>query len=654
MEIKIDINQIDNHFILTGSIILLKNNKRAKMYLKDNLKANIEDSLILIPYKNEDKEYILTNIREMILKYSLKETLSISIQKILSDYFQEEQNFEVFSEQALNIRNNNFKIEDFSEFKESLEQNMRNRTLYKLQLLSAYHLAFSQNACNFSVPGSGKTSIVYAAYTYLKNLNKENPKYVDRILIIGPLSSFGPWENEYEECFGKEVKSKRLSGNLSKHEKSKYFYSFEPAELTLMSYQAVNSILEDLIYFIKNNNVMVVLDEAHKIKNTDGGIVAESVLAISKFCKSRVVLTGTPAPNGYEDLINLFQFLWPSKEIIKYAKYHLKEMSKDPSDIKVADLIKDISPYFIRIKKSDLHLPPAINNPPIILDMGHHQRSIYEFIEKKYLDYFVDKTNSNDIRGALIKARLVRLTQAATNPSLLSKPIDQYFIEQGLSDRTYIDDSEIINKIINYNKLEIPIKFQYILNLVNKIVQAKQKVIIWAIFIQNMHDLKTYLKNNNIESRLLYGDTPVETDSKNNTIDTRESIIKEFHNFNSEFNVIIANPFAVSESISLHKACHNAIYLERTFNAAQFIQSKDRIHRYGLKPNDQINYYYLLSNNSIDQTIHDRLEFKETRMNEIIESQSIPLFSLIDEDDFEKDDIKALINDYVNRSFKTK
>lgn len=51
---------------------------------------------------------------------------------------------------------------------------------------------------------------------------------------------------------------------------------------------------------------MVVLDEAHKIKNTHGGIMAASTMVLASKAVSRVVLTGTPAPNGYEDLYNLF------------------------------------------------------------------------------------------------------------------------------------------------------------------------------------------------------------------------------------------------------------------------------------------------------------------------------------------------------------
>ena len=42
---------------------------------------------------------------------------------------------------------------------------------------------------------------------------------------------------------------------------------------------------------------------------------------------------------------------------------------------------------------------------------------------------------------------------------------------------------------------------------------------------------------------------------------------------------LIALPQACSESISLHKACQNAIYYDLNYNAAEFLQSLDRIHR---------------------------------------------------------------------------
>lgn len=648
--IHIQIDENEKKFILKGNVEKLINSRRAKTYIKDYLDSDISYSdRIYIYYEDEEKEIVLTKIREMLVKFNLLEQTSDIVKEVLSDYFQEEINFENFKGKAYSIRNNHCDNVDFKNFTDSLYKNLSNRGLYELQLLSAYHLAFSQNACNFSVPGAGKTSIVYGAYAYLSNLAQDNPKYINKLLVIGPLSSFGPWENEYYECFGIKPATKRLSGGISKNEKIDYLRGYNTSEITLISYQGIINVVDDIKIFLKKNKVMVILDEAHKIKNTDGGIIADSVLEIAKYCKSRVILTGTPVPNGYEDLFNLYKFIWPNKDIIKYHLYQLKSMSSNLNDSRIGDLIDNISPFFIRIKKSDLKIPKAINNPPIIVNMGPIQRKIYNFIEKEYMKYFIKENRTrSDFKSYISKSRLIRLMQVATNPALLKKPVDEYYINQGLSSSTFIDDSEIINKILSYEKIEIPSKFVKVGELIKMIINRNEKVIIWTTFIQNTLELSDYLLSIGIKSKLLYGEIPVDMNDCNENIDTRESIIKEFHKENSEFKVIVANPFSVAESISLHKACHNAIYLERTFNASHFIQSKDRIHRYGLEKDDVINYYYLLSDNSIDETIHERLNFKEERMNLIIESEPIPLFNNINEE-FADEDIRTLIRNYVNR-----
>lgn len=196
----------------------------------------------------------------------------------------------------------------------------------------------------------------------------------------------------------------------------------------------------------------------------------------------------------------------------------------------------------------------------------------------------------------------------------------------------------------------IPSKFKECLNLVRRLIDNGEKVVIWTIFIKNIESLQEYLNSNGIQCRILYGATPVAEGSMEDDAysRTREGIVKEFNNPDSKFKVIIANPFAVAESISLHKACHNAIYLERSFNCAHYLQSKDRIHRYGLPANTITNYYYILSKDSVDETIHNRLALKEQRMLELIENMPIPLFdNVTDEGD---NDIKAIMNDYVKRT----
>ena len=653
-EIKINIDSTNAYYLLKGDIEKLKSKRRAYLFLRDYLNADCSNNdYIKIPFEVQEREGVLQDIQKIIKKFGFQENLSENVKNILKDYFQEEENFREFSRKAYTIRNNELDDEhtkEFEEFTNILIDNLPARRLYELQLLSAYHLAFSQNACNFSVPGSGKTSIVYGAYAYLKNLPKDDQKHVNRLLIIGPLSSFGPWESEYEECFGIRPTSKRLAGGVSKDERIDHFYSSNPAEISLLSYKGVINMLEDLIFFLKKFKVMVVLDEAHHIKNIEGGTIATSVLSIAKYCKARVVLTGTPAPNGYEDIYNLFNFIWPNKRIIQYHLFQLKDMSSNRNDSRVDKLIKGVSPYFIRIRKSNLDIPNPLNHPPTWVKMGDVQREIYEYIESSYMPYFMRQEANQNMGNLFAKARLIRLMQVSTNPALLQRPIDEFFIEQGISNETFIDDSEILGQILNYKNLETPKKFLVAGELINEIIQQGEKVIVWATFVQNISDFQDYLSSIGIESKILYGATPIEQNEPDENIETRESIIREFHKDDSSFKVIIANPFAVGESISLHKACKNAIYLERTFNAAHFIQSKDRIHRFGLKPDDRINYYYVLSDNATDRTIHERLEYKERRMMEIIENEPIPLFSILESED--TNDIKALIKNYVNQSTK--
>ena len=197
------------------------------------------------------------------------------------------------------------------------------------------------------------------------------------------------------------------------------------------------------------------------------------------------------------------------------------------------------------------------------------------------------------------------------------------------------------------------IKVLELIKKINTHKGPKGKVIIWSIFVQNIHDLKEYLIDNGVECELLYGAIP--TNKTEADVPNREEIIDQFHQIDCPFKVIIANPFAVGESISLHKACHNAIYLEKSFNAAMYMQSKDRVHRYGLSSNDIINYYYLISDDSIDQVIHDRVLEKEKRMLGIIEHEEIPLLNM-NMDEYEennKDDIQAIIRDYHARKTTT-
>ena len=657
----------ENCYILTGNIDLIKNQRRAKSNF-ESYDANFDlDNKITIPFSTEenpndfnDEERQYKAILKLFKKFDIEFEKTEQVKDFVAEIDQENENFKEFSLKAENIRNNIHEDDNFKNFTTVVSDEL-SRELYPLQLLSSYHLAFSQNACNFSVPGAGKTAIVYGAYAYLKSLPIEDLKHIDRLLIISPLAAFGPWKDEYKECFNRNTSVKELVG-VPASDRKNHFYSSQYTEITLISYQSasnesdVNSIKD----FLRRNKAMLVLDEAHRIKNIEGGKWAEAVLSIAKYANSRIILTGTPAPNGYQDLYNLYKFIWPNQDVIGYPVNYLQELnvSNTPSvKQNIKTLINRISPFFIRVKKTDLGLPPPIENQPIMVKMSKTQRTIYDYIEQKYIDSFETENNNSSFINKLKKAKLIRLMQCMTNPNLLSKVLESYLTEEGLPNNLNVDDRDIMQLIKSYNpQQETPPKFIKILELLKKISAkngANGKVIIWSIFIQNIHDLKKYLKINGIECELLYGEIPV--DKTEVDVPNREEIIKQFHQSDCPYKVIIANPFAVGESISLHKACHNAIYLEKSFNAAMYMQSKDRIHRYGLGKNDIINYYYLISEDSIDQVIHDRVLEKERRMLDVIEGEKIPLLNMNMEDSEEADDndIMAIIKDYHARKVIT-
>lgn len=658
--ISIDLDIAKSEMYLYGDIDQLKGNRFVWRYIKDYLHPTIDTDRICVPIGDRETVKLLSDIRAMLKKYGFDEIQSDTSEQVLKDFYEGERKFSEFSQKALHIRNNDCVSDEFKAFTDSVVRNIPARSLYPLQLLSAYHLAFAQNACNFSVPGAGKTSIVYGAYTYLKNLADDDPKKVDQLLIIGPLSSFGPWELEYVECFGKTPKVKRLISGLSRDKKIDYLYSRHTAELTLISYASLAALQEALTFFLKYNRVMIVLDEAHKAKNSSGGVTARAVLEISKYCSARAVLTGTPSPNGYEDLYNMFKFIWPMKNIIGFEVNQLRDMTTRTNDARVGRMIDNIAPFFIRIKKSDLNIPAAIVHPAIEVEMGPAQRRIYDFIERKYIDAMLEEgitDISSRFKALLIQARMMRLMQAATNPAMLKTPLNEFIEDDECPQEAYqaVNDADVLKEIMGYGTIETPAKYLAVKKLIEKILASGGKVVVWATFIHTILELKEYLAQHSITSQELYGAIPVEqegiAEEADEQILTRERIVREFQREDCPYRVIIANPFAVAESISLHKACHNAIYIERSFNAAHFVQSKDRIHRYGLKPNDETHYYFIIARDSIDETIDARLTEKERRMTEIMESMPIPLFDNVSSD-MGDEDIKALIQNYVRRTKK--
>ena len=127
------------------------------------------------------------------------------------------------------------------------------RQLKSYQEQGFYHLISHKNAANFSVPGSGKTSVVYAAYSYLKE-----KAVVDKLIVVGPRSSFLPWEEEAIGCFGEPIITARLSGE--KPVRDSIYLLAEKYELFLCTYQTATNDIYELSRMLAKYKFMMVVD----------------------------------------------------------------------------------------------------------------------------------------------------------------------------------------------------------------------------------------------------------------------------------------------------------------------------------------------------------------------------------------------------------
>lgn len=476
----------------------------------------------------------------------------------------------------------------------------------KSQVKSINHIISVSNTANFSVPGSGKTMISLAAYSVLKSKG-----IVDRLLVIGPLSCFLTWEEEYKKCFKVSPKSIRITGQPE--DRVKLYGRSENTDIFLMTYHMLKYEEGRLQDLLKKHKFFMILDESHHIKSFHEGIHANVVRKIGKYAKRRLILSGTPVPNGLEDLWSQFTFLWPNEKLLGTKAAFKARLARNSGSIK-----EILDPLFIRINKNDLNIPPPeIERIRVKLTDEHYE--FYYELAKSFL-YDASKLRSKEEKMKFYRICMAWLIQSIDDPNKLM--LNENF-------RTIAHSNpKLVTALSNYNKNPNPKKITLSKNLIDKNIADGQKSIYWTYFVKNIIQLNDKeLKHTN--PLLVYGGIP-----KDDSVDedlNREKNIKAFKN-DPKRMVLLANPAACAESISLQYVCRNAIYLDRTFNCAQYLQSLDRIHRIGINWRPKIKL--LIAENTLDQRVDTRLLEKEARMLELLDDPFTPINLETSDDDY--------------------
>ena len=470
------------------------------------------------------------------------------------------------------------------------------RKLTPNQMANVCHLASLPSGATFSVPGAGKTTEALAFFFC-------NAKKDDQLLVVGPLSAMGAWEEQLKECCPGIKKSfVRLRGG----EKNIARLLSDNPRFMSISYGQFANVSNLIKNHLTYHSVFMFLDESHRIKSGRAGVSPQEILKISHLPTRKLILSGTPCPQAISDLLPQFEFLYPD--------YSVDEKS----------VVKAIQPIYVRTTKDQLGIP-KINFKLTKLEMDPLQKEIYKRIRSetaRQLSLMLSNFSKSVLRD--IGKKIIKVMEFTSNPSLLAGDIE------------FVFDENIGNLLARDNG----VKIDYACKRARELANDGNKVIIWSQFVKNVQLITERLQD--LGADCIYGSVKSGDEQEE---DTREWKIKEFHE-NPNKMVLVLNPAAASEAISLHKACKYAIYVDRSFNAAHFLQSEDRIHRLGIKESPTVEI--LECRDTIDQVVAQRLDTKIRTMANALNDNSlkvdpIPYDIDFSETDMDNDDIRAVM-----------
>lgn len=566
-----------------------------------------------------EAESLIRKVSTYLQRSGCTTHLEASTQSYLTQHQAAESALAAARDGGAQLKNGTLDVARTKEFLKFLERDIP-RKLKEHQRKAALHLLSVGNGANFSVPGSGKTTVVLSVFQRLRTLGE-----VDALFVVGPPACFWPWRAEYTETLGKSPTYEILAGGEVDSRRTKYLVNRgSVCDLYLTTFQTLQRDWQNVRVLFERQGIRFyfVVDEAHYVKQVEGAW-ANAVLGIARHAKRRTILTGTPFPRSYSDAFNLFDVLWPECTPISDVQRHRIELCVQKNRLsEAADILNTaIGPLFYRVRKQDLDLAPQEMHPPVRVRMNKYERLVYDSI----LDRIEKVTQSEffrdmDLLRRLRRGRMIRLRQCLSYTALMGSTVLEY------NEDLLEGDLSLSDVIKRYDELECPGKLEALLTILQDLCTRGEKVVIWSNFVRTLELIRDKVDDYGHQVRLIYGATPIQRQRINDEI-TREEIIREFVTAHSGVNVLVANPAACAESISLHKACSHAIYYDLSYNCAQYLQSLDRIHRVGGSENKTANYYFLQYEETIDDDILANVQTKANNMSRIVD-RDYPIYSL--------------------------
>ena len=435
------------------------------------------------------------------------------------------------------------------------------RIEYKLSpFLRGYQKDIVNDALNagcygiFADTGTGKTVISLEIASHFK-----------RTLVLCPLSVI---ETAWIDDCKKFYPQMRIINCWSNTSDGRFDLLDEEADIYVMNYESYKIVRNKIM---KSNFDCMIVDESSCMKNMKSQITS-MILGMINVIPHRFVLSGTPAPNRFDEFFPQMKFVNP--DIFGNNKYgflqtYSHQSMKDPHVWYQTDEDKEkfnarLTEQAVFLKKEDcVDLPEKVFQVRRF-EMASEQRQHYNELLNDI------KSHINEWSKFEFTAKLMKLREITSG-----------FV--------YTKDSNVITMDSNKPKV--------LAEILEEI--GNKQVIIWCQF---QHEIKSLAEQ--------FGGVAL-TSSSSKTKE-RYEIIRDFRD--GKIQYLFTHPTLMGKGLTFVNCTYN-VYYSLSFSYEEFKQSQDRIHRIG--QTNKCTYIIMQAKDTIDEKIYSCLQRKESAVDEL-------------------------------------
>ena len=447
----------------------------------------------------------------------------------------------------------------------------------------------------FMEQGTGKSAIAIrlSEHRYRK-------KQIQRVIIFAPNSILYNWELEIQKFMTlrpSQYEVHRLRGKTKKDreiELHRAFRTNNKLNILLLNYEKALAHTKELVDFKAEQ---LIFDESHKLKSPGRKTkITNTIFKIAQKAATpfRLLMTGTPICNGYEDLFMQYKIMDPSIFGQTYGDFKAQYLVMGGYmgyEIKgyrnVEDIKKVLDETSFRVLLTDCIELPDINFKYYTCELNRTAQKHYNEMDG---DMQTSLQNSKDYSRkeikSLLKSKGVIYKPKEKYKSLLTKAL--FFLDLASCDLLITkimrlqqitggflttDNNEVIN--ISKDKLKV----------LDEILSVEKKTLVFCRYVAEIEMIENHLKGKfRVRS---YRDPK-----------TRDKYYKEFKE--GKVDVLILQLSSGSVGLNLQEASR-VVFYSWSYKADEYVQAISRMKRSGQKQTMEVSH--ILAEDTIDADI---------------------------------------------------